>query len=197
MLTFFTSPYFLLFARLCVGGVFLASSFGKMIDKEGTAASMSRYTFLPVGSGKFIANVFPFIELIVGLMLVLGLFTPLAAVAALLLFILFTGLIVYDLASGKEQSCHCFGRLSDEKVTPWAVARNVVLMALSLLVAASFDGWLSVDGALAASDNGASFPTVADGIPVVLLAIATVCVVVLGGQAVSMVRNTLRSMGFH
>ena len=37
---FLTSPYFLLFARLCVGGVFVVSGLGKWLDKPGTEASM-------------------------------------------------------------------------------------------------------------------------------------------------------------
>jgi len=56
---FLTSSYFLLFARLCVGGVFIISGLGKWVDKPGTEASMSKYLFLPKGSGRFIANVFP------------------------------------------------------------------------------------------------------------------------------------------
>ena len=34
MLDFFVSPYFLLFARLCLGGVFLMSSIGKLLDQK-------------------------------------------------------------------------------------------------------------------------------------------------------------------
>src|SRR5438094_10348635 len=98
MLNFLTSPYFLLFARLCVGGVFLASSFGKMLDKEGTAASMSRYPFLPRGADRLIASLFPVLGLIVLLGLGLVRFTCLAALGASGFFLVFTRLIMYDLS---------------------------------------------------------------------------------------------------
>jgi uncharacterized membrane protein YphA (DoxX/SURF4 family) len=187
--------------------VFLASSIGKMLDKPGTEASMSRYPFLPRGAGKLIANVFPVLELIVGLLLVFGVFTRLASVAAVGLFLVFTGLILYDLSRGEQASCHCFGKLSDEKLTPVAVVRNVALMALAVIVAAAFDGWLALDSALNASTGGSlgliangadggRLPTFADAVPVFLLALATVGIIVMGGQAVSMVRTTLRGMGF-
>lgn len=206
MLDFLSSPYFLLFARLCVGGVFLASALGKWLDKPGTEASLSRYPFLPAGSGLLVANLFPPLELLVGGLLVMGLFTRFAAVAAVALFVLFTGLILYDLTHGKTESCHCFGRLSEEKLTPMAVVRNAVLMVLALLVAFLFDGWMAVDTALSASIDGglgliarepgaALLPTFVDAIPVALLALATVAVAVLGGQFVSTVRTTLRSIG--
>src|SRR4051794_12648161 len=82
MVDFFTSPYFLLFARICLGGVFLASAVTKMMDRGGTAVSMSRYPFLPSSFGRFIAYTFPYVELVVGVMLIVGLFTRYAAVAS-------------------------------------------------------------------------------------------------------------------
>jgi uncharacterized membrane protein YphA (DoxX/SURF4 family) len=204
MIEFFFSPLFLLFARLCVGGVFIMSGVGKWLDKPGTEASMSRYLFLPKGSGKFIANVFPPLEMAIGFALIFGLLTRLAALGAVLLFALFTALIVYDLARGKTQSCHCFGKLSDDKLTPMAVVRNVALMALSLLVLFAFDGFMALDSAIAGGASGlllASRPPSGDPgatntVPVVILALFTVIVVVFGGKAVSMVRNTLRGLGF-
>ncbi|MGA7730637.1 MAG: DoxX family protein [Chloroflexia bacterium] len=205
MIEFFTSPLFLLFARLCVGGVFIVSGVGKWLDKPGTEASMARYLFLPRGSGKFISNVFPPLEIAIGFALIFGLLTRLAALGAVLLFALFTGLIIYDLARGKTQSCHCFGKLSDDKLTPMAVVRNAALMLLSLLVLFEFDGFLSLDRAIADNTGGlllaslppAGEPGAANVVPVVILAFFTVVVVVFGGKAISMVRNTLRGLGFH
>jgi uncharacterized membrane protein YphA (DoxX/SURF4 family) len=207
LLDFFTSPYFLLFARLCLGGVFLMSSIGKLLDQPGTAANLSRYPFLSVPMRRLIARVFPYIELAVGVLLVLGLFTRLAAVASIGLYIVFTGLIAYDLSRGQDTSCHCFGKFSEEKLTPIAVVRNVTLMALALLLAVAFDGWLSLDSAVNTSTNGSlgliargmsgvGVINAVDAVPIFLLALAAVGVIVLGGQAVAMVRTTLRGMGF-
>ncbi|HUP27345.1 MAG TPA: MauE/DoxX family redox-associated membrane protein [Chloroflexia bacterium] len=203
MFDFFLSPYFLLFARLCVGGVFVASAIGKMMDREGTAVSMNRYPFLPKGFGAFIAYVFPFVEMAVAVMLIFGLFTRLAALAAVLLFLLFTGLIMYDLSRGSNESCHCFGRISSEKLTPFAVVRNVFLLVLAAMVAAVFDGWLSLDTAIFSSTSGVLRDCfecrslgVVDAVPIILLSVLTVCAIVFGGQAVSTVRTTLRAIGF-
>ncbi len=200
----FTSSDFLLYARLTVGGVFLVSAISKMMDKPGTEAGMARYVFLPRGSGKVITNYFPYLELVVGLLLLFGLLTRLAAVGAVGLFAVFTFFILYDLTHNRNVSCHCFGKLSDDKVTPMSVVRNVFLMALAVLLLAAFDGWLGIDGTLASSSGGtqwlvAGSPTnarIEDAVPIALLSLATVGVVVLGGQAVSTVRTTLRGIGF-
>jgi Methylamine utilisation protein MauE len=204
MLDFFVSPLFLLFARLCVGGVFVMSGMGKFLDKPGTEASMARYLFLPRGSGKFIATFFPPLELAIGVALIFGLLTRLASVGAILLFALFTGLIIYDLARGKTESCHCFGKLSDDKLTPVAVVRNVFLMLLALLVLLGFDGWMALDGLFSNGSTGllvaqpapVNVPDAANVVPVVILSLFTVIIVVFGGAAVSMVRNTLRGLNF-
>ena len=74
-------------------------------------------------------------------------------------------------------------------------------------VFAGFDGWLAFEASLDAATNGslgllapvggsAASPTLVDAVPVILLALAAVGVVVLGGQAVNMVRTTLRGTGF-
>jgi uncharacterized membrane protein YphA (DoxX/SURF4 family) len=195
MLDFFTSPYFLLFARLCLGGVFVVSGIAKWLDKPGTEASMSRYMFLPVGSGKIIANVFPPLEVAVGLLLIFGLFTAVAALVAAAMYVLFTGLIIYDLSRGTTQACNCFGRLSDEKLTPMAVVRNVALLALALLVFAGTSTWLSLDAAFGINRPGTSGDANVV-VPIVILATLTVAIIAFGGRAVSMVRNTLNGLGF-
>ena len=61
-------------------------------------------------------------------------FTRYAAVLSIALYVVFTGLIIYDLSRGQSASCHCFGKFSDEKLTSVAVVRNVLLMLLAVLV---------------------------------------------------------------
>ncbi len=203
MFEFFVSPYFVLFARLCVGGVFLVSGLGKLADREGTAAAMSRYPFLPKGSGRFLGYVFPYIELALGALLVLGLLTRLAAVGAVLLFVAFTALVIYDLTRGQQQSCHCFGRISAERLTPIAVVRNLFLLGLSVVVLASFGGLLSLDAPLHSATGGAlpllvappHVGSMAELALVVVLSLLGVAVAAYGEQAVATVRGTLRGPG--
>jgi uncharacterized membrane protein YphA (DoxX/SURF4 family) len=204
MTEFFVSSSFVLFARLCVGGVFLVSGLGKLADREGTAAVMSRYPFLPKGSGRFLGYVFPYIELALGAMLVLGLLARLAGVGAVLLFVVFTALVVYDLTRGQQQSCHCFGRISAERLTPIAVVRNLFLLGLSVVVVSRFDGLLSLD-VLLNSATGGVLPllaapsqggSIAELALVIVLSLLAVAVAAYGEQAVATVRGTLRGPGF-
>jgi uncharacterized membrane protein YphA (DoxX/SURF4 family) len=206
MLEMFTSPYLILFARVCVGGVLVTSAVTKLRDREGTATSLSRYHFLPEGMGAGLASYFPLLEFAVGTLLVAGLFTLPAAIIGTLMFMLFTGLTVYDLRNDSHEACHCFGRLSSERVTLRAVVRDLLLMALVLVVALCFDGWVSLDsvmpywpghatGLLAGGLLSRAIPGPLDAVPVMLLAITCTALIVLEEQAISMVRTTLRVMG--
>jgi hypothetical protein len=205
MFDLFVSPQFIFFARLCLGGVFLVSAIAKMMDREGTAVSMGRYPFLPGGFGRFIAYTFPVLELAVAIMLILGLFTRLTAVMSIGMYLLFTVLITYDLTRGSSQSCHCFGRISAEKLTPVAVVRNIALMLMSALVAISFNGWLAADATLDSALGGglplladrasaSQAPPIIEAVPVSMIALFAVVIIVLGEQAISMVRATLRGV---
>jgi hypothetical protein len=135
---------------------------------------------------------------------VLGLLTRLAAVGAVLLFLVFTALVVYDLTRGQQQSCHCFGRISAERLTPVAVVRNLFLLGLSALVVMGFDGLLSLDAPLNSATNGnlpllaapAQNGSLAEAALVVMLSLLGVALAAYGEQAVATVRDTLRGPGF-
>jgi hypothetical protein len=61
---------------------------------------------------------------------------PVAFLVILLLSI-FGAAIAVNLLRGKEMSCGCFGASSSDKVTWFAVVRNVALITLGVLVVAS------------------------------------------------------------
>jgi uncharacterized membrane protein YphA (DoxX/SURF4 family) len=81
----------------------------------------------------FLGRLLGIVEVAVGLAVALSPVLLPAAVAALLLLVAFTVVIVRSLAAGQHVECACFG--TGEK-TSWAtVARNVVLAGVALFVA--------------------------------------------------------------
>jgi hypothetical protein len=84
-----------------------------------------------------------------------------------------------------------------------AVVRNLLLLGLSALVVAGFDGLASLDAPLNSATNGslpllASPPgdgSLAESTLVVMLSLLGVAVVAYGEQAVATVRGTLRGTG--
>jgi hypothetical protein len=80
----------------------------------------------------------PFLELVLGALLVLGWWPRVTTIAAVLVLGAFTGLIVTNLLRGNRPSCACFGVRSARPLSWMFVARNVAFVGL-LLVALLVD----------------------------------------------------------
>jgi uncharacterized membrane protein YphA (DoxX/SURF4 family) len=128
-----------LVARLVTGGVWLVAGALKITEPDASIAAVRAYELLPSGLAKAVGLALPGIEVVVGLALVLGVFTRFAAVVSAVLFTAFIVGIASVWARGMEIDCGCFGGGgAKEGATsdyPWEIARDVLLLAASLLVA--------------------------------------------------------------
>src|SRR3954471_21674629 len=85
-----SNPYLSLLSRLVLGGVFLYAGTTKIFDPGGLASSIRSYDLsLPECFVTFSAHSLPLLEILLGLYLVVGLFTRAAAGVACFLTILF------------------------------------------------------------------------------------------------------------
>jgi uncharacterized membrane protein YphA (DoxX/SURF4 family) len=80
-----------------------------------------------------IAAAVPWVELVVGSTLVVGLAAPWPAVAAIGLLSAFTAWIVSRLAAGRRAPCACFGAVSAAQLSWWHAGRNGALIALGVI----------------------------------------------------------------
>lgn len=100
------------FVGAAVGVVFLAASIGKAADPED-AIRFAR-VFLPQGAGSFtaarivVASIVA-MEMLIAVALVMGCLQRLGAVVALVLVLVFTGIVGYAWAGGTLDSCGCLG----------------------------------------------------------------------------------------
>ena len=111
--------------------VFLLSGGGKMVNSAGFGELISSY-----GMEWFsmLSPVIILLELLLGLLLLLRLWPRFAALASLLLLLLFTGAFMYGHLVHGIEDCGCFGSLG-QKMPVWATyLRNVVLMALAFYI---------------------------------------------------------------
>ena len=82
-----------------------------------------------------VARVVPFIEVVVGTALAVQLAEPWPAVAAIVLLLAFTTVIVVRLLDGSRPPCACFGSRSTRPLGAYHVVRNVALLALAITAA--------------------------------------------------------------
>lgn len=127
----------LAFSTGLVAFALLLSGATKIGRSANTLAAMIALR-VPVGLRRRpVAVLVPTAEILIALVLLLGTgpARSFAGVVAAAMLAVFTALLVGALRRGEEAECGCFGPLSaSDRVTPWSVARNLVLIVAALLV---------------------------------------------------------------
>jgi uncharacterized membrane protein YphA (DoxX/SURF4 family) len=131
--------------RLALGGVFLAAGGLKIGHADVFASQIAGFQLLWHPLIAPLALLLPFLEVMVGAYLVLGLFTRFAAWLAALEMALFAAAIASAVMRGISTSCGCFGP-EDHAVTSWPeVGRDIGFAAIGVVVALLAPGVLALD----------------------------------------------------
>ncbi len=135
---------------LLLAGVLLVSGAAKVSDRVATA-DMFTALRVPFVSPAVGAAALPYVEIVLGLALLLAR-GPLLVVASgvtLLLFTTYWLLIARALTFDPPVSCACFGKLGGHLVDGWTLARNTLLVGLSVVALVSAARGVDVIGGLA------------------------------------------------
>jgi uncharacterized membrane protein YphA (DoxX/SURF4 family) len=141
-------------ARLGLAAVWLVSGTLKAIDPDQTVVAVRAYDVLSRGAVDAVAAVLPFLEIGLGLLLLLGIGTRLVAVVSALLLLVFLAGVGQAWARGLSIDCGCFG--GGGAVAPGATAylqeilRDTAFLALAAWLVARPHTLLSVDARLSA-----------------------------------------------
>ena len=131
--------------RVALGFVFLAAGGLKVGHAEDFASEIAGFQLLPHALIAPLALLLPFLELMIGVYLVLGLFTRFAAWFAAFEMAVFAAAIASAVIRGISTSCGCFGP-SDHTMTSWPeVGRDVGLTLMGSVVALWAPGALALD----------------------------------------------------
>jgi uncharacterized membrane protein YphA (DoxX/SURF4 family) len=131
--------------RIALGLIFLAAGGLKVGHAEDFASQIAGFQLLPHPLIAPLALLLPFLELMVGAYLVLGLFTRFAAWFAALEMAIFATAIASAVIRGISTSCGCFGP-SDHTMTSWPeVARDAGFTLMAVIVALKAPGALALD----------------------------------------------------
>jgi uncharacterized membrane protein YphA (DoxX/SURF4 family) len=96
-------------ARLIVGVVDIVAGIAKFPDPAGNVRQVRAFQILPEAVVPTVGHALPTVEILIGVMLVLGLLTRSFAVLASLFFLAFIIGISAAWARGLEINCGCFG----------------------------------------------------------------------------------------
>lgn len=136
-------------ARLVVSGVFIGFGTTKLVDVDQTIRSVRAYRLLPEALVPTVGTALPLLEVLVGLLVLLGLLTRATASVAGLLSLAFVVGIVSAWARGLSIECGCFGTggFTPDPVPGYLreLAINAVLVAACLRLLTRPPGRLSLD----------------------------------------------------
>lgn len=140
----FTPPWLTIRVQIALGAIFAAAALPKITDPPSFAHMIYNYRLVPGPLVNALALVMPWVELLAGLALILGVWCREAAIVAGLLIVVFLAAIGWNLARGHAVDCGCFdvhaaGRSREEQLADmrWVLVRDtaVLLMVAQVLVA--------------------------------------------------------------
>lgn len=102
-------PWVTLLARVILGVTLIVAGALKVTEPLSSGRAVNAYQIFPYDVAMAIGYALPIVEIVIGLLLVLGLFTRFAAIAGSLLMAAFIVGIASAWARGLSIDCGCFG----------------------------------------------------------------------------------------
>ena len=122
-----------LLLRLALGGIFIYAAWTKLKDPWALfAMAIDSYQVLPMWAVEWLARTLPWIELLIGAMLIAGRWMRISTAATSLLLLVFFSLMVRARVKGIEINCGCFG--PGEAISWKTLLRDGAMLAAALLL---------------------------------------------------------------
>ena len=142
-------PWLTLLCRLILGGVLLAAGALKIGNLQKSAMAVRAYEMLPVDLANFLGYALPWIEIGMGLLLIVGASVKICGLLGALTMLAFIIAIAQAWARGLSIDCGCFGGggTIDPEDTKYLseIIRDIGLLAMGVFLYYFPKGKLSLD----------------------------------------------------
>jgi uncharacterized membrane protein YphA (DoxX/SURF4 family) len=119
--------------RLGLGAIFVYSAWSKLKDSWALfAMAVDSYQVLPLWGVQWVARTLPWVELLIGVLLIVGRWMRVTTVACSVLLLVFFGLMIRAHLKGMEINCGCFG--TGEAISWRTLLRDGAMVAGSLVL---------------------------------------------------------------
>src|SRR5690554_4202077 len=102
-------PWLSLLVRLSMAGILIAAAIPKALDIPQSVRAVRAYQLLPEVLVPFVGTMLPFLELVLALVFIIGIFTRSASVVWLLMMAGFLTGVIWAWSQGLTIDCGCFG----------------------------------------------------------------------------------------
>jgi putative oxidoreductase len=128
--------YGVLAARLLIGGMFVYASIYKVFDPTGFAVSIRNYMIIPASWSNIVALTLPWIEIVAGVFLIIGIQVRPSALLSTGMLGVFLGAIIYAYSIGLDIDCGCFSSAatSGGRIGLIQIVRDAAVFLMSLFI---------------------------------------------------------------
>ncbi|MBO0829576.1 MAG: DoxX family membrane protein [Streptosporangiales bacterium] len=144
------TPWVTLGCRVLLAVVLGYAGYSKVTEPLGAARAVRAYQILPESAVTTVGYGLPFLEIVLALLLLVGLATRFAGLAAALLMLVFIAGIASVWARGISIDCGCFGGggqvAAGQTQYPWDILRDAGLFLAAAWIAVFAPGRFALDG---------------------------------------------------
>jgi putative oxidoreductase len=126
--------YASIIARVLLGGLLFYAGFNKLQDVPKFAQDIANFRLLSESLNHLLAIVLPWNEIVVGAMLIVGIWTRAVSLASLFFFTVFAIAVTSAIARNLNIECGCLGNADASKVGMQTLAKDAVGLALALYI---------------------------------------------------------------
>ncbi len=144
-----THPLLAALLRAALGAVFIVASLDKIGSPAAFAQNIANYRLLPYQAIDALAIVLPWLEMVVGVLLLVGWWTRAAVLIVNALLLVFIVAISQAMARGLDISCGCFDTdPAAHKMSRWTLYWDIIWLGWGIWVLAFDRGAWSLEGRL-------------------------------------------------
>ena len=130
-------PWLTVRVQIALGAIFVVAALPKVVDPPSFAHMIYNYRLVPGAAVNAMALVMPWVEILVGLALILGVWPRESAALAGFLLLVFIAAIAFNLVRGHAVDCGCFdvhsaGKSREELLGEmrWVLIRDAAMLLL-------------------------------------------------------------------
>jgi uncharacterized membrane protein YphA (DoxX/SURF4 family) len=139
-------PTIILILRVTLGVIFVIAAYGKLLHPDVLVSTVINFNILPIGLAKIFAYILPWIEIIAGIMLIVGFGIRGASFSLGWLLVSFIIAIWVNIHRGVSMECGCFDIFGmNEKIGSAILFRDIMFLIVAILLVFTKDFMLSID----------------------------------------------------
>lgn len=128
------NPILVLIIRMFIGILFIFYGISKISDPAQFANEIGNYGMTTDFITQLMALIIPWAEMIIGVLLLFGVYQNENGILATVLLFMFTFAVAFAFASGLDINCGCSGANASEKVGWEKIGKNLGLILLTIIL---------------------------------------------------------------